>query len=59
MGVNSPGRYYCNCTMYSNCHKTTELVNVQKVSRSRQIGPVAWVSTNNKTMAVNVVPPAL
>ena len=42
----------------SNCHKTRRLVNVQKVSRSRQTGPVAWVSTNTKTVAVNV-PPAL
>ena len=38
--------------MDSNCHKTTRPVNVQKVSRSRQTGPVAWVSTNTKTLAV-------
>ena len=38
--------------MDSNCHKTTRLVNVQKVSRSRQTGPVASVSTNTKTVAV-------
>ena len=38
--------------MDSNCHKTTRLVNVQKVSRSRQTGPVAWVSTSTKTVAV-------
>ena len=38
--------------MGSNSHKTTRLVNVQKVSRSRQTGPVAWVSTNGKTVAV-------
>ena len=38
--------------MDSNFHKTTRLVNVQKVSRSRQTGPVAWVSTNTKTVAV-------
>ena len=36
--------------MDSKCHKTTRLVNVQKVSRSRMTGQCAWVS--NKTKAV-------
>ena len=31
--------------MDSKCHKTTRLVNVQKVSRSRQTGQCAWVSS--------------
>ena len=37
--------------MDSKCHKTTRLVDVQKVSRSRSIGQCAWVSSNTKTVA--------
>ena len=39
--------------MDSKCHKTTRLVNVQKVSRSRQTGQCAWVSTDTKRVAGN------
>ena len=39
--------------MDSKCHKTTRLVNVQKVSRSRQTGKGAWVSTHTKRVAGN------
>ena len=31
--------------MDSKCHKTTRLANVQKVSKSRQTGQCAWVSS--------------
>ena len=36
--------------MDSKCHKTTRLVDVQKVSRSRSTGQCAWVSSNTKTV---------
>ena len=36
--------------MDSKCLKTTRLVNVQKVSRSRPTGQCAWVSSNTKTV---------
>ena len=36
--------------MDSKCHKTTRLVNVQKVSRSRMTGQCAWVSNNTKAV---------
>ena len=39
--------------MDSKCHKTTRLVNVQKVSRSRQTGQCAWVGTDTKRVAGN------
>ena len=37
--------------MDSKCHKTTRLVDVQKVSRNRSTGQCAWVSSNRKTVA--------
>ena len=37
--------------MDSKCHKTTRLVNVQKVSRSRPTGQCAWVSIITKRVA--------
>ena len=37
--------------MDSKCLKTTRLVNVQKVFRSRSTGQCAWVSNNTKTVA--------
>ena len=39
--------------MDSKCHKTTRLVNVQKVFRSRITGQCAWVSTVTKRVAGN------
>ena len=39
--------------MDSKCHRTTRLVNVQKVSRSRQTGQCAGVSTDTKRVASN------
>ena len=43
--------------MDSKCLKTTRLVTVQKVSRSRSIGQCAWVSNNTKT--VELFPPSI
>ena len=37
--------------MDSKCHKTTRLVNVQRVSRSRPTGQCAWVSIIKKSVA--------
>ena len=37
--------------MDSKCLKTTRLVTVQKVSRSRPTGQCAWVSSKTKTVA--------
>ena len=36
--------------MDSKCYKTTRLVNVQKVSRSRVTEQCAWVSNNTKAV---------
>ena len=38
--------------MDSKYHKTTRLVNVRKVSRSRATVQCAWVSSNTKTLSV-------
>ena len=37
--------------MDSKCHKTTRLVNVQKVSRSGPTGQCAWVSIITNSLA--------